>query len=1117
MAIAERRTEPLVALLHEAAQLEHCLLDTYLYAACSCKTLPAEFATLPDGRENRRRAIQFERVRAWKQAILDVAHEEMLHLHYVQCLIRALGAPPYFGLPPRVEGDWTISDWREHVGGSSGDSEGTRVPLEPLGRSAIRRFVGYESTDSLQDEDLFGDNAMDLFRRLHDFELEVQLESVLYDVADETERETLKAELRRLYAEVGPAEAHAPDARPAVVPMTPEAATVDVSFQSIADLYLRAILPLYKDAFHYHEVTNTNLDLEAELQDPNYAAEGFLPILPVHRDKNYDAAAGQRVQTPIRQYRQVDDVVREIVEEGEGQQSFENGAEALLARFPTPGGARAYLDALKHDADPGNDDPTPDWLEACQDIRGSHLYRFAITMIDLEDEIALAHAAGIDFNPARSPLDAQAHPRFGELAEELAPQFNSAYLALLMWLGRMYETKTWDSDRRRRMGIEMLAAWPMMSMAIRPFLELASFLPVDPATLFRVEAGALPDAPLHARELLELYDAPDRSQQINDQMDYYALQALSDIAAWAAEQRAWVERLDGGVDEHVRQGIAGRLQVLSTLNEFERQFPFREHGGYSDRAPDQSFQMRHPHGYRYEEDGTYQDPGRTQKNPVFQNSFVLRVRFAGRQLVQLATDPDPPVDEAGCKGTHMLHAADGDGHWFDRALVWQPEVAAPANVIRRGPHDKLPPVGVRVQGLDVLVAGADGAANGYAAIGSANSTGAVQAQGIQQLPYVDGLDGVEALPLDPGGLRISLLSDEHGRMPFLNGQNHLVSQDGEPIDPFIIALLDGNGSPIYQREIYNEGKALLEMSPLQRLYSLRRPCGYEPDLNGVPAWALEMLSPKERELAVDPDFPWSYLNERAGVLLEALKAVLDGPERNRATIDAAVSFAERLRLVANPRGTTVGWLPLVFFWGHTVSGKMTLGANGLPALADNASGLKLALAPPGRATPNERWFVTYNQGYHDTDALSSMVYGELFIPLVVSPAGGPLTFTHRWTFASGMREAASAFAARFDKPLWPGFQAEGDVRTITLADKTNLTEKLSSQADGSYRYTGSGDQGIVDYEGSFAVTDVGLTWTTTFTPADAAATVRMFSIFASAASAMTAVLSKEFTPASAGP
>jgi Ferritin-like len=129
--------DTLVKLLHEAAKLEHCLLDAYLYAACSLKSMPQEFATVvvpqapaptttavvvpqesdavdsPKPNENKRRAIQYERVRAWKQSLLIAAREEMSHLHFVQCLLRALGEPPYFQLPERDEqGAWLFPDWQ---------------------------------------------------------------------------------------------------------------------------------------------------------------------------------------------------------------------------------------------------------------------------------------------------------------------------------------------------------------------------------------------------------------------------------------------------------------------------------------------------------------------------------------------------------------------------------------------------------------------------------------------------------------------------------------------------------------------------------------------------------------------------------------------------------------------------------------------------------------------------------------------------------------------------------------------------------------------------------------------------------------------------------------------
>ena len=332
----------LVELLHEAARLEHCLLDSYLHAACSLKTLPAEFATLSDGRENRRRAIQYERVRAWKQAILAVAHEEMLHLHYVQCLIRALGSAPYLGLPERdaETGNWRFGNWTERIGEGGTGAGGTEMPVESLSQAAVRRFVMYEATDALQDEDPFGPAAMDLFSRLHDLELDYLLESTLLDVSDDSERESLKAKLAELYTSLPPMESVAAEAEPVVAAR--EVRSTDVQFQSIADLYNRAILPLYHEAFHYTRVPRTDLGLEGELQDPNYAAEGFLPILPVNRDKNYDQAAAARVKTPIRYYRQVDQVIAEIVEEGEGQHAFVEGAEALLQKVSELGGTRAY-------------------------------------------------------------------------------------------------------------------------------------------------------------------------------------------------------------------------------------------------------------------------------------------------------------------------------------------------------------------------------------------------------------------------------------------------------------------------------------------------------------------------------------------------------------------------------------------------------------------------------------------------------------------------------------------------------------------------------------------------------------------------------------------------------
>src|SRR5688572_28893071 len=107
----------LVEMLQEASQLEHSLLNTYLLAACSLKSTPQEFGSI-GGKPNNRRAIHFEKARIWKQTILKVASEEMLHLHYVQCLLRALGEPPHFELPNRAEnGNWVIPNWNLKIDG----------------------------------------------------------------------------------------------------------------------------------------------------------------------------------------------------------------------------------------------------------------------------------------------------------------------------------------------------------------------------------------------------------------------------------------------------------------------------------------------------------------------------------------------------------------------------------------------------------------------------------------------------------------------------------------------------------------------------------------------------------------------------------------------------------------------------------------------------------------------------------------------------------------------------------------------------------------------------------------------------------------------------------------
>lgn len=79
--------EKIVHALYEAAEIEHSLMCTYLYAAFSLRDGPGEGLT----------AKEVEAVARWRRVILGVAIEEMSHLIAAWNLTAALGAAPRFG------------------------------------------------------------------------------------------------------------------------------------------------------------------------------------------------------------------------------------------------------------------------------------------------------------------------------------------------------------------------------------------------------------------------------------------------------------------------------------------------------------------------------------------------------------------------------------------------------------------------------------------------------------------------------------------------------------------------------------------------------------------------------------------------------------------------------------------------------------------------------------------------------------------------------------------------------------------------------------------------------------------------------------------------------------
>src|SRR5713226_1959348 len=249
----------LISLLHRAAEIEHCLLLSYLYAACSLRSTPQEFETDANGQPNKRRAVQFELVHGWKQKIVTTAVEEMLHLHYVQCLLRALGERPHFALPARdASGDWVVPAWNIDPDAPDESAAGTRIILGVVTPDQLQQFITYEATDAVEKHELRGDEITKLFVRLYQKERDLHFESMLLNVDDEAQRAQLKQKLSALYtpAPFVPGPGSGPE------PAIPR-------FQSIVDLYRKRIEPLYKKEFAEGRVHYSNVMLNNELFDPN--------------------------------------------------------------------------------------------------------------------------------------------------------------------------------------------------------------------------------------------------------------------------------------------------------------------------------------------------------------------------------------------------------------------------------------------------------------------------------------------------------------------------------------------------------------------------------------------------------------------------------------------------------------------------------------------------------------------------------------------------------------------------------------------------------------------------------------------------------------------------------
>ncbi len=81
-----KHRDQLIGMLTEAAEIEHCLMCTYLYGAFSLKQQDDEGLSVDE----------LAAVRRWRGEIIRIATDEMLHLALVSNLLVALGARPHY-------------------------------------------------------------------------------------------------------------------------------------------------------------------------------------------------------------------------------------------------------------------------------------------------------------------------------------------------------------------------------------------------------------------------------------------------------------------------------------------------------------------------------------------------------------------------------------------------------------------------------------------------------------------------------------------------------------------------------------------------------------------------------------------------------------------------------------------------------------------------------------------------------------------------------------------------------------------------------------------------------------------------------------------------------------
>jgi hypothetical protein len=310
----------------------------------------------------------------------------------------------------------------------------------------------------------------------------------------------------------------------------------------------------------------------------------------------------------------------------------------------------------------------------------------------------------------------------------------------------------------------------------------------------------------------------------------------------------------------------------------------------------------------------------------FKDHAVLELTFDGVFQCRLATDPDGAAVKRGVTGNGF---AIGDEPDLDRVIRFQTDGTSA--------RSHAPPIGVFVRSARLV-----------------RRTVA---------PWAERGEPIEQLL----GASVSLVG-----APIFEGRNHLVSEDGEPVDPFEIAIMAATGLSLRRRTV---GIPVIDMTPLARRGTGRYPTSVSLSRDAMLA-NLAVLGRCDPPLMFSS--PEAYTQARIAALqadYDKLKGTAVEYGRDGAELSFRLrSLDEGLRSALQPDARPIRWTRYFFdaAYRHFVSGE-SFGDFG--PLRD-----RLALPPPTRTAL--RWLVDYRFGFFDTDAMSACVRGVLCIPVI---------------------------------------------------------------------------------------------------------------------------------------